>query len=191
MSYPLTVGSARHSSPYLTSPHTRIILSFNCPVHYNVHICVLHSAHWSTWSCLILHSIDHQLLSKAIVQHRWQIHYTIAFTKMHRIVLNCSDPLEMTNTIGADDSVTGELYLSQSSFRPTTRSATQAHLAHLTHLTHLNQIYVACKANLSHLNQMTYIWHIPPLQKWIYISDPFDLSEYFYLIKAASLRIQE
>ena len=77
ISYPLKVGSARHTSPYMTSPHTRIILSFNCPVHYNVHICVLHSAHWSTWSCLILHSIDHQLLSKAIVQRRWQIHYIL------------------------------------------------------------------------------------------------------------------
>ena len=54
-------------------------------------------------SCILLHFVDQILL-----QEEWITLW---------VALHCNNTSEMTNTISADDRVTGELYLFQSSFR--------------------------------------------------------------------------
>ena len=55
-------------------------------------------------SCVLLHFVDQIILQEERIT-LW-------------VALHCNNTSEMTNTISADDRVTGELYLFQSSFRP-------------------------------------------------------------------------
>ena len=55
-------------------------------------------------SCILLHFVD-----QIILQEEWITLW---------VALHCNNTSGMTNTISADDRVTGELYLFQSSFRP-------------------------------------------------------------------------